>query len=160
MKSLITSGLAYFSSSFFPDFACQSCMCNKSQRLPFGESTLESRGPLDLIYIDVWGPAPVQSIYGFLYYVIFIYHFTKYVWLYLLRLKSDVFTIFRQYKAVVEKKISRPIILVYSNGGEEYTILKNFLCQLGIQHLKPIPLTPLNIMVLSKDFINTLLILD
>ena len=147
MKSLITSGLAYFSSSFFLDFACQSCMCNKSQRLPFGYYVI-------ILYVQV------QSIYGFLYYVIFIYHFTKYVWLHLLRLKSDVFTIFRQYKAVVEKKISRPIILVYSNGGEEYTILKNFLCQLGIQHLKPIPLTPLNIMVLSKDFINTLLILD
>ena len=121
---------------------CHSCLCNKSQRLPFGESSLESRGPLDLIYTDVWGPSPIQSIDGFNYYVIFVDHFTKYIWLYPLRLKSDVFTIFRQYKAVVEKFFHRSIISVYSDGGGEYTALKDFLSTLGIQHLKTPPHTP------------------
>lgn len=110
-KYLVQSGSVSFPSSIPPNFMCQSCLCNKSQHLPFGESTLESHGPLDLIYTDVWGPSPVQSVNGFYYYVIFADHFTKYVWLYTLRLKSnDVFTIFRQYKAVVEKFFKHPII--------------------------------------------------
>ena len=95
MKSLVTSSLVSFSSSSSLDFICQSCVCNKSHRLPFGESTLKSRGPLDLIYTNVWGPALIQSIHGFHYYLIFVDHFTKYVWFYPSRLKSNVFTIFR-----------------------------------------------------------------
>ena len=77
------------------NFMCELYLCNKSQLLPFGDSTLESKGPLDLIYTDVWGPSPINSADGFYYYVIFVDHFTKYVWLYPLCLKSDVFTIFR-----------------------------------------------------------------
>lgn len=65
-------------SSFF----CDSCLCNKSHRLSFGVSSLSSRGPLDLIYTDVWGPSPIQSIDGFSYYVIFVDYFTKYSWLF------------------------------------------------------------------------------
>ena len=131
MKSLVTSGLVSFSSYFSPDFTCQYCLCNKSQRLPFVESTLKSSGPLDLIYTNVLGLVLIQSIHGFLYYVIFVDPFMKYVWLYPLGLKSDVFTIFVQYK-VVEKFFSHPIISVYFDGGREYTGLKIFLCQLSI----------------------------
>ena len=75
MQSLINSGLVSFTSSIPPNFMCESCLCNKSQRLSFGESTLESRGPLDLMYTNVWGPSLVKSIDGFLYYVIFVNHF-------------------------------------------------------------------------------------
>lgn len=124
--NLIKAGLV---SSFNPlpsNFFCSSCLCNKSHRLPFGDSNLSSRGPLDLIYTDVWGPSPVQSSDGFLYYVIFVDHFTKYVWLYPLRLKSDVSVVFFQFKAMVEKFLKRSIISIYSAGGGEYTALKYF----------------------------------
>ncbi|CAL2268722.1 unnamed protein product [Prunus armeniaca] len=39
-----------------------SCQCNKSHKLPFHLNSLSSQRPLDLIYIDVWGPAPLLSI--------------------------------------------------------------------------------------------------
>lgn len=116
---------SHYSSSL--DFFCHYSLCNKSQRLPFGESSLESRGPLDLVYTDVWGSSPIQSIDDFNYYVVFVDPFTKYIWFYPLRLKFDVFTIFRQYKVVVEKNFNRSTISVYSNGGGEYTALKDFL---------------------------------
>ena len=32
---------------------CDSCQCNKSHRLPFGVSSLQSCEPLDLLYTDV-----------------------------------------------------------------------------------------------------------
>ena len=52
IKSLVQSGLVLLSSSMPLNFMCESCLCNKSQRLPFGDSTLESKGPLDLVYTD------------------------------------------------------------------------------------------------------------
>ena len=68
-------------------------MQQKSQ-VGFGESSLKSRGPLDLLYTDVWGPSPIRSIDGLSYYVIFVDHFTKYSWLFPMANKSNVFSIF------------------------------------------------------------------
>ena len=69
---------------------CPSCQCSKSHKLPFSESSLKSRGPLDLIYTDVWGPSPIDSMDNFKYYIIFVDHFTKYVWFYPLK-KNHLF---------------------------------------------------------------------
>lgn len=66
--------------------------------------------------------------------MIFIYHYSKYIWLYPLRLKLDV-TIFRQFKALVETFFKTKIISVYSDGGGEYIALRDFLATHGIQHL-------------------------
>ena len=100
MKSCASSNLVSFSSSISSEFICKSYLYNKSHHLPFRESSLESRGTLNLIYTDVWEPSPIQSIDGFRYYVMFVDHFTKYIWHYPLHLKSDVFTIFQQFKAL------------------------------------------------------------
>jgi hypothetical protein len=124
------------------DFLCESCNCNKSHRLPFGISTLSSSQPLELIYSDVWGPSPILSNDGFQYYVIFVDHFTKYTWLYPLRLKSDVLNVFTKFKTVVEKFFKTSILTIYSDGGGEYQKLKSFLETHGIQHLKTPPHTP------------------
>lgn len=113
MMSLIKSSLLSISSPLPSIFHCESCLCNKSQRLPFGDSTLSSNGPLDLIYTDVWGPSPIASVDGSYYYVIFVDHYTKYIWFYPMRLKSDVFAIFRGYKLLVEKYFKRPITTIY-----------------------------------------------
>ena len=120
-NKLVQSGFMFLSSSYSSGFVCSLCLCNKSHRLPFGESTLQSRAPLDLLYTDVWGPSPVQSVDGYNYYVIFVDHFTTYIWLYPLRLKSDVFTISRQFKTVVEIFFHRLITSIYFDGGGEYT---------------------------------------
>ncbi|GJY38367.1 retrovirus-related pol polyprotein from transposon RE2 [Tanacetum coccineum] len=42
---------------------CHSCQCNKSQKLPFAESSLVSTQPLQLVYSDVWGNSLSQSAY-------------------------------------------------------------------------------------------------
>jgi hypothetical protein len=62
--------------------------------LPFHKHGLTSSASFDLIYTDVWGPSPQTSIQGYKYYVIFIDHFTKYVWFFPFHNKSDVKIIF------------------------------------------------------------------
>ena len=58
------------------------------------QNSLYSHDPLDLIYTDVWGPSSTTSITGARYYLIFIDHFMKYIWFYLMEIKSSVRTIF------------------------------------------------------------------
>jgi hypothetical protein len=40
---------------------CTACLGAKSKQLPFSSTTGSANCPLDLIYTDVWGPAPVNS---------------------------------------------------------------------------------------------------
>ena len=99
---------------------CSFCQCNKSHKLPFTVSSLTSHGPLEIIYTDVWGPASVESIYQNKYFVIFMDHFTKYIWFYPIKNKSDVFTIFPAFKNLVENYFKTKIISIYSHNGGEF----------------------------------------
>jgi hypothetical protein len=85
--------------------SCNACQCNKSHKLPFSASTLESHAPLEIIFFDVW-TAPMHSIDGFKYYIVFVDHFTCYTWFYPLQHKSDVKSTFIRFKAIVENYFS------------------------------------------------------
>jgi hypothetical protein len=61
-----------------------------------------SKGVLDYVYLDVWGPVAVLSNEDAHYFVSFIDDFSRKVWVYFTRYKSEVFTIFKQWKAQVE----------------------------------------------------------
>jgi len=52
---------------------------------------------LDLIFSDIWVPAPMFSSDGFHYFVIFIDMHIEYIWYYPLVVKSDVFSIFQHF---------------------------------------------------------------
>ena len=56
--------------------------------------------------------------------------------------KYYVFTIFCQFKILVENYFKTKIVSIHSDGGSEYIALKEFLANLGIQHLKMPPHTP------------------
>ena len=73
---------------------CDACLSSKSHHLPYSKSHHETTKPLDIIHSYLWGPSPDVSYTGNRYYVIFVDDFTKYIWLYPLKLKSDVFQVF------------------------------------------------------------------
>jgi transposase InsO family protein len=96
--------------------------------------------PLQVVFSDVW-TSPIISQDGYKYYVIFVDHFTKYIWFYLLKTKFDVQTVFRRCKAIVEKYFQQSIASLYSDNGGEYIALKPFLSEHGISHLTSPPHT-------------------
>lgn len=130
--------------------------CNKIHKTPFGISSMKSISPLEFIYSNVWGPAPISSVDGFHYYLILVDHFTKYVWPYPMKKKSEVSQIFPKFKALVEKYFKKPIVSFYSDNGGEFIHLKDFFSSNGVSHFLTPP-SPLSIMVLRKDAIGTLL---
>lgn len=110
IQHIIRSSSLPTSSKSTIEFTCISCQCNKSHRHLFDLSSLTIQSPLDLIYNDVWGPAPYSSVYGFCYYVIFVDHYSKYIWLYPIKLKSHVFSVFTKFKALVENYLKTKIV--------------------------------------------------
>jgi hypothetical protein len=110
------------SSSVSTDFVCNACQCNKSHKLPFSVSTLNSHKSLEIIFSDVW-TSPLLSVDCFKYYVIFVDHFTKYIWFYLLKKKYDVKNTFIRFKAIVENYFKEKIVTLYSENEGEYIAL-------------------------------------
>jgi transposase InsO family protein len=115
------------------DGVCDACQKGKGHQLPYPQSTSVSTGVLDLIFSDVWGPAPT-SVGRNKYYVSFIDDFSKFTWIYLLRQKSEVFTCFREFQSLVERQFDRKIRAVQSDWGGEYQALSSFFTNMGISH--------------------------
>lgn len=82
------------------------------------------------------------SIDGFLFYLLIVDHYTKYCWLFQLRVKSDVATVFSQFKLLVEKQFGEVIKNVYSDNGGEFVALRSFFNTNGISWLTTAPYTP------------------
>lgn len=67
LNQLLATVLPTTASSLPILFSCTSCLNNKSHKLSFGVSSIKSRALLDVIFSNVWGPSPVESIHGFRY---------------------------------------------------------------------------------------------
>ena len=73
-----------------------------------------------MVHTDVWGPSPISSLGGSRFYVTFIDDFSRKVWVYFLKHKSDVFATFKKWKAEVENQTRFKVKCLRSDTGEEY----------------------------------------
>ena len=78
------------------------CQQGKSHQLPYHVSNSVSSRPLEFVFSDIWGSA-LTSIGRNNYYVSFIDDFSKFIWIYLLRYKSEVFQKFYDFSSMVER---------------------------------------------------------
>lgn len=99
---------------------CEDCVFGKQHRLSFSTGVHKTRGLLDYIHSDVWGPSRVPSKGGARYFVTFIDDFSRYVWIYLMKTKDEVTEIFKKFKTMVEKQTGRSIKRIRSDNGGEY----------------------------------------
>lgn len=93
------------------------------------------------MYSDVWGPTPVHSIDGFCYNVIFLDHFSKYVWLCPIKLKSNGALLFPISQNLVENQFDTKIKTMYSDKGGDFIKLCTYLQNHDISHLTTPPHT-------------------
>ena len=57
---------------------CEDYIMGKQKKVTFSKVGRSSKpGKLELVHTNVWGPAPVQSLGGSLYYITFIYDSTR-----------------------------------------------------------------------------------
>jgi hypothetical protein len=81
---------------------CDACQKAKSHQLSYKRSNSTSSHRIELVFLDVWGPA-VESVGRYKYYESFIDDFSKFTWLYLIKKKSDVFQEFQIFQTHVER---------------------------------------------------------
>ena len=68
----------------------------------------------------MFGPVPIPSLGGYLYYVGFIDDFSRNTWSYFLKKKSKVFNKFKEFKTLVENQIGKKIKLLLIDNGVEF----------------------------------------
>jgi histone deacetylase 1/2 len=113
--SLLASNKKVVCTSRPLNFQCQACPLEKSSHLSVGLTDHQTFAPLEFVFSDVWGPAPLLSSDGFCYFVIFMDAHMKFIWFYPLVLKYDVFNVFHQFQVFVEQQFSRKIKFVQTN---------------------------------------------
>ena len=78
---------------------CQGCILGKHPEHKYERVSHErTPAPLVLIHIDIFGPFPHMSMSEIKYVLKFIDEFSKYYWVYFLKLKSKVFDHFKVLK--------------------------------------------------------------
>jgi histone deacetylase 1/2 len=96
---------------------------------------------LELVFLDVWGPTSFESSCGYFYFLTCVDACTKYVWIYLLKRKSDVMNNFLLIKTMAEKQFQVPLKSVQTDGGGEFRVLTSYFQQHGILHRITCPYT-------------------
>ena len=99
---------------------------------------------LDLVHSNLIGPLPTPSYGNSRYVFTFIDDFSRYCWVYFLKLKSEVFETFKVFKALVENKCGNKIKFLRNENCKDYAN-NNFQnlceeCAIKIQHY--VPYTP------------------
>jgi hypothetical protein len=112
---------------------CDACAYAKAHQLPFPVSFSCALAPLELVFLDVWGPT-IDSFDRKKYYVSFIDDYSKFTWIYLLHHKSKMPKYFLEFQQLIKRMLGRKIIAIQSDWGGEYERLNSFFCSIDISH--------------------------
>ncbi|KAG6470018.1 hypothetical protein ZIOFF_070958 [Zingiber officinale] len=98
---------------------CEGCQFGKSHRLPFENSISRCTTPLEQIHSDLMGPTKTTSYSEGNYMLLFVDDYSWFTWVYFVKHKSETFSIFLDFKKIVEGELGRKIkTLRTDNGGE------------------------------------------
>jgi len=90
---------------------------------------------LERIHTDMCGPFPVASTAKNRYYVIFVDDFSRKCWIFFMQNKSETYSKFCEFKALVEKESGKKVKALRRDNGGEYISnkFKDFCKEEGIR---------------------------
>lgn len=123
---------------------CVVCAKGKHTRNSFTKSETTTKQVLELVHSDLAGPMENISYGGAKYMLVFVDDFSRMVFLYFLKQKSEVLEKFIDFKNMMENQMNAKIKIFRTDNGGEY-VGKEFekFCRLsGIEHQLTAPHTP------------------
>ena len=124
---------------------CKPCIDGKHHRFKFPKGCAKRASQtLELVHSDVCGKMGAKSLSGKEYFVTLIDDKSRFMWTFALKLKSDVFEVFLNWKSLVEKSTDKKLKSLRSDNGGEYisTEFEDYLKKEGIAHQSSVPKTP------------------
>ena len=123
---------------------CDICVLGKSKKGSYPTGRHTSTQPMEYAHSDVWGPASVTTIGGGRYFISITNDFSRKLWIYVMKEKSETFDKFRIWckEAEVEKNLSLKC-LITDNGLEFLSHQFDDFCKLkGIKRHRTVPNNP------------------
>ncbi|KAH9781363.1 Integrase catalytic domain-containing protein [Citrus sinensis] len=123
---------------------CEKCVFGKATRQKFNPVKQETKNTLDYIHSDLWGPSQVPSHGGARYFITFIDDFSRKVWVYVLKHKSEAFEKFKDWLTLIENQTERRVKRLRTDNGLEYCCndFEQFCIKKGIARHKTVRHTP------------------
>nr|CAN74104.1 hypothetical protein VITISV_008952 [Vitis vinifera] len=89
--------------SSLSSLACESLQLGKHTRVSFPKR-LNNRvkSPFELVHTDIWGPCRTASTLGFQYFVTFIDDYSRCTWLFLMKNRAELFSIFQKFYTEIQ----------------------------------------------------------
>ena len=127
------------------NLSCESCQLGKHSRRSFPNRVINrAASPFTLVHSDVWSPSRTVSTLGARYFVTFINDFSRCTWLFLMKNRSELFTIFQTFYNEIKNQFGVSIRTLRSDNAREYLSrpFKEFMASHGILHQTSCPHTP------------------
>nr|GFB48752.1 retrotransposon protein, putative, Ty1-copia subclass [Tanacetum cinerariifolium] len=99
---------------------CEYCIFGKHKRVKFNTSVHTTEGILDYVHSDLWGPSQEASLGGARYMLTIIDDYSRRVWPYFLKHKSEAFSAFKEWKVMVETQTGKKVKKLRTDNGMEF----------------------------------------
>ena len=123
---------------------CDICPMARQTRIPFKHSLTTSVTYFELIHMDVWGPYKITIYNGMNYFLTLVDDYSRWTWVFLLRLKSDVSSVIKTFLAMILNQFEKHVKVFRTDNGSEF--FNNTCGELfkthGILHQSSCPYTP------------------
>lgn len=120
---------------------CKTCLLAKITRKPRKSNNkdkpkIEATEVLERIHTDLSGAIRTHSAGGYKYFLTFIDDYSRYLTVYMIKSKEEVYQKYCDFKAMVKNQFGKKIKKVRSDNGTEYTNqrFQKVLKDSGIQH--------------------------
>ncbi|CAJ2678716.1 unnamed protein product [Trifolium pratense] len=123
---------------------CDNCTLGKQHKVKFGVGVHKSTRPFEYLHSDLWGPASVSTHGGGSYFLSIIDDYSRRVWVYIIKNKSDTFEKFKEWHTLIENQTGSKLKLLRTDNGLEFVSeqFNEFCRKLGIKRHKTVAYTP------------------
>ena len=127
-------------------FSCREFHCSifplaKQKRLAFVSHNNLASKPFDLVHLDVWGPFSVESVEGFRYFLTLVDDCTRTTWVYMMRNKGEVSSVFPVFLKYIATQYETKIKAIRSDNASELAFT-DIIREQGMMHYFSCAYTP------------------
>lgn len=118
------------------DLQCEVCQLSIHVRNTYSPSINNKILFIFLRYTVVWGLSPITSFFGFQYFLSFVDDYSWCTWVYLMKTKREVSSIFHTFHRMVQTQFGISIKFLKSDNGGEYisSQLQKYVVEYSIIH--------------------------
>lgn len=120
---------------------CHICHLAKQKKLSYPSPNNMCNEIFQLLHIDIWGPFSVETMEGFRYFLTVVDDHSRATWIFLLRNKNDVLSVFPNFIQQVELQYNTKVKSVRSDNAPELRFTQYFQ-EKGIVPFHSCPETP------------------